>query len=269
MLAGYLLSFSLLSVWLDHVERRCYGTQPGIQVCGREVGSLYNFEVRAVVQELALQKMRLPVEPSIDRTNGQIISGQGGCVVDVEQTVANIMSAQKNQMVALVFIHTRPQHNELDLQKATTRLGYFQTTVTGSGQRFHNIEMAAKEINYYLLWPGERFSFNEAVGPRTIERGYQPAPVIMGGEWDIDYGGGVCQTASTLYNTVLSAKLSVIERHPHSQEVSYVKPGQDAAVSYGYLDLKFVNNRSGPVIIRAGLQHNQIWVEIKGGGNTE
>ena len=43
-------------------------------------------------------------------------------------------------------------------------------------------------INNILLWQGEVFSFNEVVRPRTVERGYMPAPVILMGSTSLDYG---------------------------------------------------------------------------------
>ncbi len=55
-------------------------------------------------------------------------------------------------------------------------------------------------------------------------------------------GGGVCQVSSTLYNAVVFAGISTTERHAHSYEPSYVTPGEDAMVSYGGPDMKFVNN---------------------------
>ena len=69
-------------------------------------------------------------------------------------------------------------------------------------------------------------------------RGYQPAPIIMMGHMEMDFGG-VCQVASALYNAAAAADLTIIERHQHSRPVHYVPKGKDATVNYGYLDLKF------------------------------
>lgn len=56
---------------------------------------------------------------------------------------------------------------------------------------------------------------------------------------------GNCQVSTTVYNAVLAIpELEVIERHPHSNDVPYIKKGLDAAVSYGSADLKFKNNLS-------------------------
>lgn len=61
-------------------------------------------------------------------------------------------------------------------------------------------------------------------------------------------GGGVCQVSTTLYNAALLAGLRITECHPHSLQVSYVKPSFDAMVSYYTADLKFVNDTKNPCI---------------------
>jgi len=77
---------------------------------------------------------------------------------------------------------------------------------------------------------GKFFSFNQVVGERTLERGYEPAPEIVKGEYTEGIGGGICQTSSTLFNAVDAAGLRVIERVSHSHVVTYVPIGRDATV---------------------------------------
>ena len=55
------------------------------------------------------------------------------------------------------------------------------------------------------------------------------------------YGGGVCQVSSTLYQAALETGCKIIERHEHSQPVSYCKKGKDATVTYGANNLIFKN----------------------------
>ena len=62
-------------------------------------------------------------------------------------------------------------------------------------------------------------------------------------------GGGICQTVSTLYNTVLMANLEIVERHQHGLPVGYVPPSRDATVYSPVLDFKFKNNRETPIKI--------------------
>lgn len=112
---------------------------------------------------------------------------------------------------------------------------------------FANACRAGYYLNGVVVAPGEVFSFNRAVGPRTREKGFVPGIVFSGKRQAYELGGGVCRTATLLHNAVLSAGLEVVERHRHGQPVSYVPPGRDATIYYGILDYRFRNNHSGPI----------------------
>ncbi|HWP97025.1 MAG TPA: VanW family protein [Syntrophomonadaceae bacterium] len=252
---------------MDRWERQVYGAKPGVTLEGHMVGGLLKEEVRGVVQELAIKNELLPVEPSLERESGRVIPGRDGCQIQVDQSIQQVMEAGQDQTLSLVRITIPSCYQASDLQEAKKHLGDFQTRFSGSYQRYRNIALAADGINYTVVWPGQVFSFNEVVGPRTPERGFLPAPVLIIGGSDLEYGGGVCQLASTLYNAVLHAGLQVVERHPHSRPVSYVPPGQDATVDYGAMDFSFRNSRSGPVIVQAGIHQDNVWVYVLGKEN--
>ncbi len=90
--------------------------------------------------------------------------------------------------------------------------------------------------------PGETFSFNGTVGPRTAEKGYQEAGAIVNGELVPQLGGGICQVGTTIFNTVFESGLPVVERHNHSFYISHYPKGRDATVSWGGPDFKFRND---------------------------
>lgn len=73
--------------------------------------------------------------------------------------------------------------------------------------------------------PGEEFSFNNLVGQRTIENGFQAAPSYVNGESVDEVGGGICQVSSTLYDACLYANLEIAERHCHPHPSTYVDAG--------------------------------------------
>ncbi|NJD04013.1 MAG: vanomycin resistance protein VanB, partial [Ruminiclostridium sp.] len=93
---------------------------------------------------------------------------------------------------------------------------------------------------------------------------YREAPVIFKSELIPGTGGGICQVTTTLYNTVLKAKLDVLERSPHSMPLGYVQPGQDATIAEGVIDFRFRNNRGYPVYISAFVKGNTIRIQILG-----
>lgn len=122
--------------------------------------------------------------------------------------------------------------------------------------RVHNISLAAKKIDNFLLTPGAVFSFNQVVGEASLKNGFKEAPVIVNEQFVMGAGGGICQVSSTIYNAALKAGLRIIERHNHRLSVSYLPPGLDATVAYDYLDLKFQNNLKTNILIHAYVAKN-------------
>lgn len=113
----------------------------------------------------------------------------------------------------------------------------------------YNAQLATKSINNVIIQPQEIFSFNSQAGPYTANRGYVPSTVIVSNRYVQGMGGGVCRISTALYNAAIDAELPVIESHRHTMPVGYAKPGRDAAVAYGILDLKLKNNKKNPIQI--------------------
>jgi vancomycin resistance protein YoaR len=249
---------------MERLERRMYGAKDGVYMAGEDCSGLLPDEVRSTIEEMALKYQKLPREPAIDKENGEIIPEESGYIIDVERSISRVFDASKNEKLKISKITIRPEYSSSDLKAAKKSLAYYESWISGRQERLVNINLAAAAINNTLLWPDKSFSFNEVVGPRTPERGYLPAPVILLGGNGLDYGGGICQVASTLYNAAEQAGLEIIEHHSHSKPVYYVPEGKDATVNYDDLDLKFSNNMQGPLIIKSAVNGSRIWVEIMG-----
>ena len=152
---------------------------------------------------------------------------------------------------------------EHEPEPKTEVLGEFSTKLLDASKpRLRNIDIANKALNETTVYSGDVFSFNDTVGRRTTDKGYMKAPIIIEHEKEMGIGGGICQISSTLYNAALDAGLEIVERHQHSAEVGYVKLGQDAAVSYGSLDLKFKNNTPYPIHFQSGVGAQSIDIKI-------
>lgn len=106
----------------------------------------------------------------------------------------------------------------------TTLSRYTTSLQERTPSQLHNIRQAAQSLDGVYIQPRAVFSFNQVVGPRTLERGYLPAPVFMVAETLDSVGGGICQVSSSLYNAALLAGLEVVERHPHYRPVESVPP---------------------------------------------
>ncbi len=144
-------------------------------------------------------------------------------------------------------------------------IGEYSTSFKGSSQnRIENIRLSANSIRGKILMPGESMSFNETTGPRAKKFGYKEASVIIAGEYTPDVGGGVCQTSTTLYNALLLADVTILERSPHSIPAKYVKFGQDAAVAFGFLDLKFRNDFDYPIYFDSKIVGDRICFYVYG-----
>lgn len=263
---AYVLLFSLsitfFSGLVNKVERKLYGVKSGVYLEEIDMTGYLANEVGAAVNNLAIAKNKEPLNARLDRTNGQVISGAEGIKINLFKTKEKILHAKKNTKIKLVEEYIAPEYGEDDILKLTKGMGSFVTGVGGTEERYNNVQLATKGINYFVLFPGEVFSFNKVVGPRTVERGYRLAPIMSEGGTFLGPGGGVCQVSSTLYNAVINSGLKIIERHQHARPVGYVPPGMDATVDFAWLDLKFANNKPYPVVIR-GVAENRtlrMWV---------
>jgi vancomycin resistance protein YoaR len=117
------------------------------------------------------------------------------------------------------------------------------------GARAANIKLAAQLLDGVVIQPNELFSFNKTVGPRTEKQGFKKAKVIFKKRLRKDFGGGVCQAASTLHAVFLYAGLDIVEHSPHSRASSYIQPSLDATVIWGVKDLQVKNTYPFPVKI--------------------
>ncbi|THF74047.1 VanW family protein [Cohnella fermenti] len=153
--------------------------------------------------------------------------------------------------------------SELLAQIREKPIGQYATYFNSRNKnRATNIALAAKSINNHVVFPGERFSFNETVGRRDQSKGYVRAPIIVRGELSEGIGGGICQVSSTLFNAADRAGLTILERYSHSRHVPYVLPGRDATVSWGGPDFAFSNPYGQPVLIRAFAGAGSLYVSI-------
>lgn len=126
----------------------------------------------------------------------------------------------------------------------------YTTNYVNNANRTTNLKLACQAINGTIVYPGETFSFNSVVGKRTAAKGYKPATIFTGGSGTAQsIGGGICQVASTMFNAALIGNLGIVERHQHSQKVSYCPLGRDAAIYWGSEDFKFKNTTSYPIKI--------------------
>jgi len=227
-------------------------------------------DIEAIADEISYDAVDAEIRFYPNRAHKfEITEEKSGLYLDAHEvfnTIKQMMEKGEYGEILLTPTPVAPRVTKADLQKLTHRIVQFSTSLEGSSEdRKHNVRLALSKLNGYRLDPGEVLSFNQVVGPRTAKAGFRPAPVIMPDKsMQDDYGGGVCQASSTLYNAALRANLEIVERYHHSFPVAYLPAGLDATVSYGGADLKIKNNRETPVFIRTFSSGDNVYVEIYG-----
>ena len=148
-----------------------------------------------------------------------------------------------------------------DLSNVDSKISSY-TTKYIPGPSGTNLELATYNIDDTIVMPGETFSTEKAIGPTTLETGFVAANTYVNGEVVPGIGGGVCQVASTLYNTILTSGIIPIERLNHMMPVSYVPIGLDATLADNLIDLKFTNEFDYPIVINSYTSNNHLTIEF-------
>lgn len=192
-----------------------------------------------------------------------------GRKLDVTATMKRLQEQlQEGKVETLELVineSAQPTITDKDLVSITSILGSFTTYFDGSNtSRAHNIHLASQKIHQTLIPAGGIFSFNQVVGERTAEAGYDDAPVFMGGRLVPGIGGGICQVSSTLFNTALLSGMDIVERDTHFAPVSYIPVGLDATVAWGYIDFQFKNPYSHPIYVIAEEGAGYVTITILG-----
>ena len=206
------------------------------------------FEIRG--DEVAVTKSRtgtdIEEEELLDALEAGLFDGKREYEVPVATTEPELTTAQAEKL------------------KPTERIGTYRTDYTLSSdkspERVDNLDIASKAISGKFLAPGEVFSVNEVLSPLE----YNETKVIIEGKEEKADGGGLCQVSSTLYMAANYAGLDIVERHPHDAQLPYIRPGMDATVWFGSLDMKFENTTDGYIFLREyvaddGYIYAEIW----------
>jgi vancomycin resistance protein YoaR len=202
---------------------------------------------------------RAPVDASfqVDGTSARVVPARDGLGLDGRAALVSVTTAAHArglraaalQLTAVPAELTTPEAQALGVRE---RISTFTTEMgPSSANRIHNVHLMADYVDGTLVRPGETFSFNGSVGPRTPERGFREGQMIVGSLLLPAIGGGVCQTATTLFNNAFELGLPIAERHNHSFYISHYPMGRDATVSWGGPDFEFRNDMEHGLLIKA------------------
>jgi vancomycin resistance protein YoaR len=190
--------------------------------------------------------------------------GYGFDVARVQQLIDTSGEGQILE-IRLGFLMPKTTQEELNRQLFINQLSEFTTrSPFSSSNRNANLQLSCKKLNNYVISDGETFSFNELMGAITAENGFKKSTEIINGKETEMLGGGISQTASTLYYCALAADLEIMERRSTSYAVDYTTLGLDAWVDGLSSDLKFRNNTGYPIRIVAICQGSSVSIQLVG-----
>jgi vancomycin resistance protein YoaR len=217
---------------------------------------------------------RAPVAARWDFDAGRVVEHEAGVEVDIHATVDAVAQAARIEEGAIDvdLVVRRPlPAAQTDVVAAMDRsqvLARYETVfgfVGNQAGRAKNVARAAAGIHGLVMMPGEEISFNDLVGPRSLENGFAQAGEIYKGEMRMGVGGGTCQVASTFHAAAYFGGLEVVERSPHSRPSGYIGIGLDATVAYPHVDLVMSNPYPFPVAVSATIDEpGRLVVEVHG-----
>ncbi|HEY7561450.1 MAG TPA: VanW family protein [Gaiellaceae bacterium] len=201
----------------------------------------------------------------------RLVPSRPGRELDVPATSAALVRAASrtmNRSAELVVDEKAPQFVTQEARALGIRrqLASYVTLYSGTPDRITNLQRAIDLLDGARIAPGAVFSMNARLGPRTLERGFRPAPVILDGKYEEGVGGGVSQVATTVFNAAWEAGIRIAERHAHALYISRYPTGRDATLNYPDVDLKLENDTGRWIAIEASYDESGIIVRLLGSG---
>jgi vancomycin resistance protein YoaR len=223
-------------------------------------------------EEVAQQINKEVVLPRFEIKDNKVSSwqvGKDGREIDLEISANNILSGLSANIweaeIKTKIISADDLSNENHFKiKEIIGVGYSDFSGSPTNRR-HNIRVGAEAVHGILIKPGEEFSLVETLGEIDAESGYLPELVIKGDKTIPEYGGGLCQIATTLFRSALDSGLPITARRNHSYRVSYYEPaGTDAAVYDPWPDVRFLNDTNNYILIQSRIEGNEIYFDFWG-----
>jgi vancomycin resistance protein YoaR len=228
---------------------------------------------------------RAPVDAIIGWEGKAVVlePGQNGATLDppafARLVAASFLGGHEPVAVPVVAVLPAITGDEIDTMGIDTLLGEGHSNYSNSvdENRDENVRVGTRYLNATLVPPGGIFSFNDAIGEITYERGFVESSVVQEGVGR-DVGGGVCQVSTTIFRAALNAGMPITEWYPHTYRLANYElddwgPGFDASIlQFGpdpaaWPDFEFENYTSGWLLIEASTSYPYVNVRIYGTGD--
>ncbi len=255
----------IIGEWIGF--RRIEGTEPAT-LEAYVVAEALSTDVLPMVAEVG--KPARDAGFSVSNGTVSIVPAEDGLqadAADLAPKLDSVLTGDGERRAELAMHRVEPEITTAEAQAMgiVERISTFTTDYASSNKpRVNNIHTLADALDGTLIPPGGTFSFNETIGERTAEKGYQEANAIVNGELVPQLGGGICQVGTTIFNTVFFSGLPVVERRNHSQYISHYPTGRDATVSWGGPDFKFKNDTPNWVLVATGYSNSTVTISLYG-----
>lgn len=188
---------------------------------------------------------------AVEGSRVRVVPHKVGRVIDLGALEKAFLAGTR--VVAGTFEEQQPETttDELEALHIEELVSSFTTNYPAGQPRVKNIQKAAGIVNDTIVRPGATFSLNDKLGQRTLADGWVSAPVIYGGEFTEDVGGGVSQFATTMFNAAFFGGYPLDQYKAHTFYISRYPMGREATVSYPSPDLKWRNDTDHAVLIRS------------------
>jgi vancomycin resistance protein YoaR len=195
-------------------------------------------------------------------------AGKNGREINLEKSAQNIykslLAGSWEAEIEIKKINVDDFDNNSFKIKEIIGIGHSNFAGSPANRRY-NIKIGAEAVHGILIKPDEEFSLVKTLGEIDAASGYLPELVIKGDKTIPEYGGGLCQIATTIFRSALNSGLPITARRHHSYRVSYYEPaGMDAAVYDPWPDVKFVNDTNNYILVQSRLEGNDLYFDFWG-----
>lgn len=208
---------------------------------------------------------------AVDGATVSVVPSVTGRVLDLDSVVEKILDGEHR--IAGQLVDREPERNTAwaEALNITDLVSTYTTNYPAGQPRVRNIQRAAEIVDGTIVEPGETFSLNETIGPRTPEAGFVEAPAFSEQDGFFEtYGGGVSQFSTTVLNATFFGGYEIVEFTPHSIYISRYPMGREATLDYPGIDNKFRNDTESGVLVKASAGASSVTVTYYGntGGRT-
>lgn len=237
----------------------------------------------AGLQVIADEVYAAPQNAVLTWDNGlQVVESEiNGYQVNIEQLVEEIIAkavAETGRAVRMPFneLLADVRSDNLDELGIVDFVAEGASSFAGSSfERAENVRVSCRKLTHTLIPPKGMFSFNDSLGPISLDNGFVEGKIIQG-DWVVsDIGGGACQASTTVFRAALYAGLDFDEWNYHNFRLSFYEqdgspPGLDAAIYQPNdeweweLDLKFTNPTDNWMLLEMGTENDVAYTRLYG-----